>query len=555
MSHVPLLSISNFLPLLSVLFILVARGNRESLAQTARVIALVSTIANLVVALIIWSRFDTTTHGFQFVEETAWLGSGITYRVGVDGISMLFVVLTAGLMPFCILASWKSITERVPEYMIAFLLLETMMIGVFTSLNLVLFYVFFEGGLVPMFLIIGVWGGPRRVYASFKFFLYTLLGSLLMLLAILSIYFQTGTTDIETLINTAHFSPAMQTWLWLAFFASFAVKMPMWPVHTWLPDAHVEAPTAGSVILAGVLLKMGGYGFLRFSVPMMPNASEMFAPLVFVLSVVAVIYTSLVALAQDDMKKLIAYSSVAHMGLVTMGIFSLTQQGIDGAIFQMLSHGIVSGALFLCVGVVYDRLHTREIAAYGGLVERMPVYAVCFMVFTLANMGLPGTSGFVGEFLAMLGTFQVNTWVVIFAATGLILSAAYMLYLYGRVIFGALVKPALQVMQDLSAREIAVLAPLVAFTIILGVFPRIITDVTSVSVANLVAQHKMAMSHESNAHLAFLPRVHAGEGDREAGEGATLSAGRPPPLLRSTSPTLRAGEENETRAITTEFAP
>ncbi|MGH6877305.1 MAG: NADH-quinone oxidoreductase subunit M, partial [Rhizomicrobium sp.] len=409
MSHVPLLSIANFLPLVGALFILVARGSTESMARTARALALATTIADLVVALIVWARFDGSTSAFQFVEQTAWLGNGIAYRVGVDGISMLFVVLTAGLMPFCILASWKSVTERVPEYMIAFLLLETMMIGVFTSLNLVLFYVFFEGGLIPMFLIIGIWGGKRRVYASFKFFLYTLLGSLLMLLAILSIYLQTGTTDIETLLHTAHFSVPMQTWLWLAFFASFAVKMPMWPVHTWLPDAHVEAPTAGSVILAGILLKMGGYGFLRFSLPMLPNASEMFAPLIFALSVVAVIYTSLVALVQQDMKKLIAYSSVAHMGLVTMGIFSLTQQGIDGGIFQMLSHGIVSGALFLCVGVVYDRMHTREIAAYAGLVERMPVYAACFMVFALANMGLPGTSGFVGEFLTMLGTFQVNT--------------------------------------------------------------------------------------------------------------------------------------------------
>lgn len=504
MSHVPILTIANFLPLVGALFILVARGDRQSLAQTARVIALAATLADLVVALVVWARFDGSSAAFQFVEKAGWLGTGITYRVGVDGISMLFVVLTAGLMPFCILASWKSITERVPEYMIAFLLLETMMIGVFTSLNLVLFYVFFEGGLVPMFLIIGVWGGQRRVYASFKFFLYTLLGSLLMLLAILSIFFQTGTTDIDTLIRTAHFSPAMQTWLWLAFFASFAVKMPMWPVHTWLPDAHVEAPTAGSVILAGILLKMGGYGFLRFSLPMMPNASEMFAPLIFVLSVVAIIYTSLVALAQEDMKKLIAYSSVAHMGLVTMGIFSLTQQGIDGGIFQMLSHGIVSGALFLCVGVVYDRLHTREITAYGGIVERMPVYAACFMVFTLANMGLPGTSGFVGEFLTLLGTFRVNTWVVILGATGLILSAAYMLFLYGRIVFGELVKPALKVMQDLSAREIAILAPLVAFTIILGLFPRIVFDETSVSVAHLVAQHRLAVQGNAPKSLAAM---------------------------------------------------
>jgi len=494
MTHIPLLSIANFLPLLGALVILVGvRGDGEITARYARWIALVTTAADLVVSLVIWAKFDGSSSAFQFVEQTSWLGDGITYRVGVDGISVLFVVLTAGLMPFCILASWKSVSERVPEYMIAFLLLETMMIGVFTSLNLVLFYVFFEGGLVPMFLIIGIWGGKRRVYASFKFFLYTLLGSLLMLLAILSMYLQTGTTDIEVLLRTAHFSTAMQTWLWLAFFASFAVKMPMWPVHTWLPDAHVEAPTAGSVILAGILLKMGGYGFLRFSLPMMPNASEAFAPLIFVLSVVAVIYTSLVALAQEDMKKLIAYSSVAHMGLVTMGIFSLTQQGIDGGIFQMLSHGIVSGALFLCVGVVYDRMHTREIAAYGGLVERMPVYAACFMVFTLANMGLPGTSGFVGEFLTMLGTFRVNTWVVIFAATGVILSAAYMLYLYGRVIFGALVKPALKTIQDLSGREIAILTPLVAFTIILGVYPKIVFDATSVSVAHLVAQEKNAL--------------------------------------------------------------
>ncbi|HWY14930.1 MAG TPA: NADH-quinone oxidoreductase subunit M [Rhizomicrobium sp.] len=502
MSHLPLLSVVNFLPLAGALFILVIRGDRETRARGARATALAATIANLAVAIFIWSRFDGSTASFQFVEQAAWLGNGISYRVGIDGISLLFVVLTAVLMPFCILASWKSITERVPEYMIAFLLLETMMIGVFTSLNLVLFYVFFEGGLVPMFLIIGIWGGNRRVYASFKFFLYTLLGSLLMLLAILSIYVQTGTSDIDVLIRTAHFSVAMQTWLWLAFFASFAVKMPMWPVHTWLPDAHVEAPTAGSVILAGILLKMGGYGFLRFSLPMLPNASEAFAPLVFVLSVVAVIYTSLVALAQEDMKKLIAYSSVAHMGFVTMGIFSLTQQGIDGGIFQMLSHGIISGALFLCVGVVYDRMHTREIGAYGGLVERMPVYAACFMVFTLANMGLPGTSGFIGEFLTMLGTFQVNTWVVIFAATGTILSAGYMLWLYGRIIFGALVKPALLAIQDLSVREIAIFAPLVALTIAFGVYPKPIFDVTSVSVANLVEQHKLAMRYGSQEKVA-----------------------------------------------------
>jgi NADH-quinone oxidoreductase subunit M len=507
MNHI--LSIVTFLPLIGVAAILITRGERETVARNARAIAMVATIANLIVSLVIWANFDNSTASFQFVEKVGWLGYGIDYHVGVDGISMLFIVLTAGLMPFCILASWKSIQDRVPEYMIAFLLLETLMIGVFTALDLVLFYVFFEGGLIPMFLIIGIWGGKRRVYASFKFFLYTLLGSVLMLLAILSMYFYTGTTDIEILIRTAHFPVAMQTWLWLAFFASFAVKMPMWPVHTWLPDAHVEAPTAGSVILAGVLLKMGGYGFLRFSLPMFASATETFAPFIFVMSVIAIIYTSLVALAQEDMKKLIAYSSVAHMGFVTMGIFSLTHQGVEGGIFQMLSHGVVSGALFLCVGVIYDRMHTREIAAYGGLVARMPIYAACFLIFSLANVGLPGTGGFVGEFLAMLGTFAVNTWVVIFAATGTILSAAYMLYLYGRVMYGALVKPSLQAIQDLSLREVAILAPLVIITILMGVYPKPILDVTSVSVANLIEQHKTALAIDRAPKFASVAQTGA----------------------------------------------
>jgi NADH-quinone oxidoreductase subunit M len=494
----PLLSLVTFVPLLGVLAILLMPK-----PNSARWIALITTIVVFALSLLVWANFDTSNPGFQLVEKYNWLGGGISYHMGVDGISMLFVVLTAGLMPFCIAASWESVQTRVAEYMIAFLVLETMMIGVFCALDLVLFYVLFEGGLIPMFLIIGIWGGKRRVYASFKFFLYTFVGSVLMLLAIMSMYWYSGTTDIATLLSGVHFPAAMQTWLWLAFFASFAVKMPMWPVHTWLPDAHVEAPTAGSVILAGILLKMGGYGFLRFSLPMFPAASEMFAPLVFTLSIVAIIYTSLVALAQEDMKKLIAYSSVAHMGFVTMGIFTVTHQGVEGGIFQMLSHGVVSGALFLCVGVVYDRMHTREIAAYGGLVNRMPIYAACLMVFTLANVGLPGTSGFVGEFLTMLGAFLHNSWVAIFAATGVILSAAYALYLYRRIIFGALVKPSLQAIQDLSAREIAILAPLVVITIAMGVYPKPVLDVTSPAVAKLISDNKTALALD-HAHGAFV---------------------------------------------------
>jgi NADH-quinone oxidoreductase subunit M len=412
--------------------------------------------------------------------------------MGVDGISFPFVILTTALMPFCILCSWKSVSKRVPEYMMAFLFLETLMIGTFSALDLVLFYLFFEGGLIPMFLIIGIWGGPRRVYASFKFFLYTFLGSVLMLLAIMALYWHAGTTDIPTLMNSS-VPRNLQMWAWLAFFASFAVKMPMWPVHTWLPDAHVEAPTAGSVVLAAIMLKMGGYGFLRFSLPMFPDASIYFAPLVWTLSAIAIVYTSLVALMQEDIKKLIAYSSVAHMGYVTMGIFAGTTQGVSGAVFQMISHGIVSGALFLCVGVVYDRLHTREIAAYGGLVNRMPIYALLFMVFTMANVGLPGTSGFVGEFLTLIGTFKVSIPTATVACAGVILSAAYALWLYRKVVFGDLVKPSLMSMKDMTFREGLLLVPLALLTILFGVYPKPVLDMSAASV-DLVVKNYAAVS-------------------------------------------------------------
>jgi NADH-quinone oxidoreductase subunit M len=482
----PVLSVITFLPLLGVVAILLARGEDEASSRYARWAALWTTLVAFVVSLLIPFNFNSADAGFQFVEKASWLGGYANYQMGIDGISMPLVMLTTFLMPICILASWY-VNKRVKEYMIAFLVLETLMIGVFCALDIVLFYVFFEAGLIPMFLIIGIWGGQRRVYASFKFFLYTLLGSVLMLLAIIAMYWHTGTTDIAALVaNPKAFPVDMQKWLWLAFFASFAVKMPMWPVHTWLPDAHVEAPTAGSVILAAILLKMGGYGFLRFSLPMFPDASLYFQPLVYTLSVVAIVYTSLVALVQEDMKKLIAYSSVAHMGFVTMGIFSMTRQGIDGAVFQMISHGLVSGALFLCVGVVYDRMHTREIAAYGGLAHKMPIYAAIFMLFTMANVGLPGTSGFVGEFMTLLGTFKDNTWVAFFATLGVILSAAYALWLYRRVAFGVFDKPSLQWMPDVTRREFATLVPLVLLTIFFGVYPSPILDTIGASVENLL---------------------------------------------------------------------
>jgi len=488
----PLLSLVTFLPLVGAALILVTRGSPEIVARNARNVALITSTITFLVSLLLWVKFDPDVSDFQFVETRAWIPAfGITYHMGVDGISVFFVLLSTFLTPICVLASWTAIEHRVKEYMIAFLVLETFMVGTFAALDFVLFYVFFEAVLIPMFLIIGVWGGKRRVYSAFKFFLYTLAGSVLMLLAILAIFFETGTTDVPTLMQ-AHLPSTMQKWLWLAFFASFAVKVPMWPVHTWLPDAHVEAPTAGSVILAGVLLKMGAYGFLRFSVPMLPEATAYFTPLIYTLSVVGLIYTSLVALVQEDMKKLIAYSSVAHMGYVTIGIFALNTQAVTGAIYQMLAHGVVSGALFLCVGVVYDRMHTREISRYGGLVERMPVYAFTFLVFTMASVGLPGTAGFVGEFLVLTGAFQANTWVATLAATGLILGAAYMLYLYRRVVFGKLVRDDLKSISDMNWREIAIFAPLIVLTIWMGVYPSTFTHPINASVVNLVTKYETA---------------------------------------------------------------
>ena len=487
-----ILSLTIFSPLIGVAAILVLRlfGRTEQSAamdNAARWIAMVTTLATFALSMLLVGKFDPHQAGFQFVENFNWFG-GIRYRMGVDGISVLFVLLTAFLLPLCILASWTSIKERVLEYMIAFLVLEGLVIGVFCALDLIVFYLFFEGQLIPMFLIIGVWGGKNRVYAAFKFFLYTLLGSVLMLAAILAMAGIAKTTSIPDLM-VHHFDPKLQRLLWLAFFASFAVKMPMWPVHTWLPDAHVEAPTAGSVILAGILLKMGGYGFLRFSLPMFPDASHYFTPLIFGLSVIAVVYTSLVAFRQTDIKKLIAYSSVAHMGFVTMGIFSGNALGEQGAIFQMLSHGVISGALFLCVGVVYDRMHTREIAFYGGLTNKMPLYAAVFMLFTMGNVGLPGTSGFVGEILTMTGTYHVSTWTAIIAATGVILSATYALTLYRRVMFGEVTNSALATIGDLNWRELVIFSPLVIGTLLLGIQPGLVMDLTAASVDRLVAAY------------------------------------------------------------------
>jgi NADH-quinone oxidoreductase subunit M len=484
----PVLSLILGLPLLGALLLACIPSDLQGFERKAKIGTLVLTGLIFILSLVLVFAFDPTRAGFQFIEEHAWLPAmGLHYRVGVDGVSLWLVMLSTFLLPICVLASWNSITTRVKEYLIAFLVLETMMVGAFVALDIFLFYVFFEGVLIPMYILIGVWGGARRVYASFKFFLYTLLGSLLMLVALVAVYLQTGTSNIVTLLHS-DLAPHIQSWIWWAFFASFAVKMPMWPVHTWLPDAHVEAPTAGSVILAGVLLKMGGYGFLRFSLPMAPLASADFALYVQILSVIAIIYTSLVALAQQDMKKMIAYSSVAHMGYVTLGIFALNKQGIEGAVFQMLSHGIVSAALFLCVGVIYDRLHTRDINRYGGLVNNMPRYALVFMIFMLASIGLPGTSGFIGEFLTLLGAFKAHNVIATLAATGLILGATYMLLLYRRVVFGPLDKKDVKTMQDLSAREMMIFAPLVVLVLWMGIHPHTFMQPVAPAVDNIVGR-------------------------------------------------------------------
>jgi len=526
----PLLSLITWLPLVGGVVIMSVRGDQATIDSNARWTALWTSLIVLILSLVLWFEFDPGEAGFQFVEQVPWLAEyGVGYKMGVDGISVLFVLLTTVLTPICSLSAWDVIQKNVREFMLVFLIMETMLVGLFCALDFVVFYMFFEGVLIPMYLIIGIWGGPRRVYSAVKFFLYTLTGSVLMLLALLAMWFQAGTTDIPTLMHT-HFPVAMQSWLFFAFFASFAVKVPMWPVHTWLPDAHVEAPTAGSVILAGVLLKLGAYGFLRFSVPMLPEASQHFAPLIYTLSVVAVIYTSLVALAQEDMKKLIAYSSVAHMGVVTIGIFTFNVQGIQGALYQMLSHGFVSAALFLVVGVLYDRLHTHEIARFGGLADRMPGYALTFMVFTMAACGLPGTSGFVGEFLVIIGSFAISFWLALLGGMGMILGIVYMLYLYRRVIFGRLTKQDLRNILDLSPREWAVFAPLFVLTFWMGVYPSSFSSFWDASVAAMVKQHTAALAAPASAPAAAAGRMFP------ASPVSWPSLGRPPTTLPNAVP-------------------
>ena len=486
----PILSTLIFLPLVSSLFIFISRGQKNN--NSAIYISLFSSLATFILSLFVWYSMDYTSADFQFLEEQSWINDFIKFKLGIDGISILFIVLTTLITPICIISCINSVKDRVKEFLIAILILETFMIGVFCSLDLVVFYLFFEAGLIPMFLIIGVWGGPRRVYSAFKFFLFTLLGSVLMLVAIIAIYWITGTTDV-TQIYEIKIPKEYQNLLWLAFFSSFAVKTPMWPVHTWLPDAHVEAPTAGSVILAAILLKMAGYGFLRFSLPMFPLASEFFTPLIFTLSIIAIIYTSLVALMQEDMKKLIAYSSVAHMGYVTLGIFTFTKQGIEGSVFQMISHGLISAALFLCVGVVYDRLHSRMISTYGGLVNYLPKYSFLFIVFALAGLGLPGTSGFLGEFLVLTGTFQKNYLVAMLATFGVVLGAAYMLWLTKRVIFGVTKNDQIKNLKDVNKSEIIMLGILALLVIFFGFYPVPLMETLNVSVDNLINNYETAV--------------------------------------------------------------
>ena len=502
----PILSTIILIPLLGSLTILLINSDDTISKRNIKTVALYSSIVNFLASLLLWVNFDKSSLEFQYIERYAWLTDNITYHVGIDGISLFLIILTTFLMPFCILASWNNISIKVKDYMVAFLVLESLMIGVFSALDLVVFYIFFEACLIPMFLIIGIWGGSRRVYATFKFFLYTFSGSVLMLIAIIYIYITTGTTDV-IILNEYNFSYSIQNWLWLAFFISFAVKIPMFPVHTWLPDAHVEAPTAGSVILAGVLLKMGGYGILRFSIPLFPIGSFVFTDFVFILSVIAIIYTSFIAIAQEDIKKLIAYSSVAHMGFVTMGIFTFTDQGIQGGIFQMISHGLISSALFLSVGVVYDRLHTREIAVYGGVVKKMPIYAAFFLIFTMANIGLPGTSGFIGEFLTLLGAFKVNLYVAFFATMGVILSAAYALWLYKRVIFGVITNVEIEKLSDINLREYIILLPFVLLIILFGIYPNMVIDLTSVSTTNLIENYNHALEQYKSLSFDAYPKI------------------------------------------------
>ncbi len=485
----PILSAIIFIPLLGALFIFIGRGEEKNVEKNSKYVAIFSSISNFFLSLFLWYNFDTSTSNFQFVEKKNWIEGFINFQLGVDGISILFILLTTFIVPVCIFSGINSIKYKIKEFLILILVMETLMLGVFCSLDLVIFYLFFEAGLIPMFLIIGIWGGPKRVYSAFKFFLFTLLGSVLMLIAIISIYWIAGTTDVIALLNIK-IPQEFQYLLWLAFFSSFAVKLPMWPVHTWLPDAHVEAPTAGSVILAAILLKMAGYGFMRFSLGLFPIASDYFTPLIFTLSVIAIIYTSLVALMQDDMKKLIAYSSVAHMGFVTIGIFSITKQGLEGSIIQMISHGLISASLFLCVGVLYDRYHSRMISSYGGLVNIMPKFAVVFMLFSLAALGLPGTSGFVGEFLVLVGTFQKNILVAVLASLGVILAAAYMLWLYRRVVFGKISNTDIKNMPDLKKIEVYIFASLVFLIILFGIYPEPLFKTVDASINNLIENYE-----------------------------------------------------------------